>query len=309
MNVGKLITITFILAISTILIVIFTEEKKSQVLKPALAPAFQVGGRYTQSIDRLVSKVMPIDELDEKDLGQVSFDRFRRQHQHLRDENDRVVVYVNQAFDELRKFARKPFEYKVYVTNVPFPNAFAMPGGIIVVHLGLLDVVESEGELLSVLAHELGHIELGHCFQAVKYQLLSRKITGTSLGVIGDLANRILLQHSFSKTQEDEADEYAWTLLRNSAFDPRSMGMAFQSMKKGVSKDARQNQMRRDVDFLRDYFLSHPPIDQRISKFSEDAKSWWLLQPSGTRRYVGVKNLKRSIPFSRESFDDEWVAH
>ena len=51
----------------------------------------------------------------------------------------------------------RDFRYRVYVHDHPIPNAFAAPGGGIVVHSGLLEFAESENEVAMVLAHELAH--------------------------------------------------------------------------------------------------------------------------------------------------------
>ena len=57
----------------------------------------------------------------------------------------------------------------------PMPNAFALPGGVIIVTGGLLKTLKSEAELAAVLSHEMGHIELSHCLDTVRFQLLARK--------------------------------------------------------------------------------------------------------------------------------------
>jgi len=59
---------------------------------------------------------------------------------------------------------------------------FTLPSGVILVTKGLLETMQSESELVSILAHELGHIERGHCFDVVKYELLARKIKSEKLG-------------------------------------------------------------------------------------------------------------------------------
>ncbi len=72
---------------------------------------------------------------------------------------------------------------------------------------------------MSVMAHEMGHIELGHCFNAVKFELLARKTHEETLGKIADFAVPFLLHPSFSKTQENESDEYAYNLMIESQYD------------------------------------------------------------------------------------------
>ena len=89
---------------------------------------------------------------------------------------------------------------------------------------------QRDPELVAVLAHELGHIEQGHCVDAVKFRLLAEKLGERTFGQIVDFAVQMLVAHSFSKTQEDEADEYAYTAVVNGPYDPRGVGDSFRSL-------------------------------------------------------------------------------
>jgi predicted Zn-dependent protease len=102
--------------------------------------------------------------------------------------------------------------------------------------MDLPGALQSEAQVVSVLAHELGHIERGHCFDKVRFELVARKVGSDTLGALADFAAQLLLRHSYSKTTEDEADEYAWELLVNSEYDPRGVGGAFESLRRFAAK-------------------------------------------------------------------------
>jgi predicted Zn-dependent protease len=161
----------------------------------------------------------------------------------------------------------------------------------------LLSTLRSEAELVAVLSHEVGHIEQGHCFDAVKFQLVTAKVGAETLGELADLASRFLVRHAFSKTQENEADEYAWSRLTGSHYDPAAAGGAFAAMIAWVRASSPGGGGSAHANLLRDYFSSHPPLEIREAKYRERAESWWRSH-GGERRYTGSSNLtdRKSLP-------------
>jgi predicted Zn-dependent protease len=177
----------------------------------------------------------------------------------------------------------------------------ALPGGVILVTRELLSVLRSESEVVSVLAHEVGHVELGHCFDAVRFQLLTRKIGSSSLGALADMAAQMLLRHS--KTMEDEADQYAYELLLNSQYDPSGVGNSFASLRRYKAKARTPS----GLNPIRDYFMSHPPLEIREAEFKARAAVWWKMH-AGERRYVGQQNLTARKALNRLELKDEWAS-
>jgi Zn-dependent protease with chaperone function len=260
-------------------------------------------GHSTKAIDSLVSRVIPIDAMDEAELGQILAARYETST----NKQDPTYRYLNDLVRHQSPFLRKRFTYQVYVLEWQVPNATALPGGVILVTQGLLRVVTSEAELMSVLAHELGHVERGHCVDAVKFELFTRKIARISYGKIADIAVDLLVRHSFSKTLEDQADEYAFALLSESVYDPRGVGGAFEQLL-NYESGGRHVQRNARADPLRDYFMSHPPLALRKEKFQQRAEAWWRAHPN-ERRFVGRNNLvQRRSFYSGYQNAEEWTA-
>ena len=271
-------------------------------LESSLVPALELLGNPVKSLDRFVGRVVPVDELDERDLGRALRKRYDAQERA----DDPDSAYLNHLIAHVSTRVRKPFDYHVYVLDFPAPNAMALPGGGILVTSELLATLQSESELMAVLAHELGHIELSHCFDAVKFELLARKIGSAPLGQIADFAVRILVAHSFSKAEEAEADEYAYALLLHSHYEPRGAGRAFASL---LAWETRRGAGRRlsHADPFRDYFRSHPPLELRRDEFLARAGAWWRGHQE-ERRYVGEANLgQRRSFFSGFQASSEWT--
>ena len=280
---------------------LFIVEKPQPPLDSTFAPAFQLLGRTTKTFDRALSKTMPISDLDEKAYGEAIILRYRDRG----DLESKDCLYLNDLMQQISRFAKKPFHYKVFIMHMKEPNACALPGGVILVADGLLSTMKTEAEITSILAHEMGHIERSHCYDAVRFKLAARKIGSEPLGSLADFAVSLMLRHSFSKTQEDEADEYAYELILNTAYDPSAPGESFQQL---IEYKKKSSAVMGDdhSNIIRDYFLTHPPLTLRYEKFSGMAKQWWIRHQE-ERRYRGMENLRKRTCFDKKKFDNEWV--
>ena len=275
-------------------------ERVRSPLPSTLTTAFQVLGTPVKLLDRAVSRVVPVSALDERELG----DTLRLRYDATVIAGDPDQAYLDALVKDLGSFTRKPFPYRAYVISYGPPNAMALPGGVVVVTRTLLGAMRSESELIAVLAHELGHIERGHCFDAVRFQLLARKIHSDRLGALADIATQILLRHAYSKTTEDEADQYAYELVINSRYDPRGVGGSFASLRQSQGGAMQTPQ---HADPMRDYFASHPPLEIREAHFDARALQWWKQHPAD-RRYVGRRNLIQRKALGGFEVPEEWVS-
>ena len=106
------------------------------------------------------------------------------------------------------------------------PNAFALPDGLVVVTDELVALVQSDDELLSVLAHEAGHHEHRH---GMRQALQSSAVVVVAGFLFGDLSGTgslsvsipvLLLESGFSRTHEREADDFAFALLKRRGRSP-----------------------------------------------------------------------------------------
>ena len=288
----RLLALGMLLAASGGLVAVIAVHRVRTPLPASLAPAFQLLGTPVKALDHVVTRVIPVSAVDERDFGVVLRARYDLQAQPA----DTDFVYVNDVLSHISRVAVKPFEYRAYMLDSPVPNAMALPGGVVLVTDGLLRTLRSEAELAGVLGHELGHIERGHCLDAVKFQLLAEKVGAVPFGELVDFAVRLLVSHSFSKTQEDDADEYAYAVIENGPYDPRGVGAAFASLLAYVR--AAEVPAPTGVDPLRDYFSSHPPLEVREAKFRARAEAWWR-RHSGERRAVGERNLRDRVSVFR----------
>ena len=174
-----------------------------------------------------------------------------------------------------------------------------MPGGVLCVTKGLLDILENEAELAAILGHEIGHVERSHLFDALRGEMLSRKMgEPTRSTSLADLIHR-MLSFSYSKTQEDEADEYAFRLLVKMGYDPYALSRSFERLMEA------EHRLHLSGHLITDFFSSHPCTEHRIEKFRSKAKLWeehHLIKDL----YIGKKNFADRITFFETQFSDEW---
>lgn len=159
---------------------------------------------------------------------------------------------------------------------------------------------------MSVLAHEMGHIECGHCFRAAKFEILTKKMDSSTLGVVADFLNTLFFRHAYSKTQEAEADAFAYKAIIRTRYSPSSVAASFVELQNYVKSRGDTSSSDQSADIIRDYFMSHPPLQLRIAKYDAEARRWWATN-SGSRRYNGKKNLRDRVTLSQNSWDDEWT--
>ncbi len=270
-------------------------------VQATLAPAFQLAGRVTKHADRLLSKMTFTTKEDERAFGEMMVCEYEYGESPYFDTKDKDLAYLRSLCASLVSHASLSFDYKIFIDHSYTPNAYALPGGIIFVTKGLLKTLTSEAQLVSVLAHEMGHVELGHCADMVKFQILSKKINMPIGAALLDFLNRLALNHSFSKTQENEADEFGFTLLKQTMYDSRECAQAFKKLLADEGDHVKKN-------VIRDYFSTHPYTALRYNKFFSLAERWWFLNQH-EKRYVGRKNLQKRKAYQDPGFDDEWIGY
>ena len=129
-----------------------------------------------------------------------------------------------------------PYRFKVTVVQSDIVNAFALPGGYVVVFTGLLKKAESPEEVAGVLGHELNHVLLRHGLERIVKTLglvaVVAIFVGDQSGLIG-LAKRLgieLVTLKFGREQETEADLSGLRLLHRAKISPAGMIRFFERL-------------------------------------------------------------------------------
>jgi predicted Zn-dependent protease len=197
------------------------------------------------------------------------------------------------AFAEplMRAIPARGVQFKFHILESPEPNAFALPGGHIVVTTGLLKLADTPEELLGVIAHESAHVTQRH---ALRHEISGRGpiylvqiLTGGRSRALETLAypSELLAYESFSQEYEREADSVGWNYLVAAGINPHGMIDMFGKLEgqMEIVKDGREHPA----------FDSHPALGKRIAWL--EAK--WEKLPNQT----GFVPLTNAVPKLSES--------
>jgi predicted Zn-dependent protease len=183
----------------------------------------------------------------ERRIGESVMLEIRRDPAWLDDPE--VSSYLNRLGNRLASQSEEArLEFEFFALRDPTLNAFAMPGGFIGVHTGLILAAASESELASVLAHEISHVTQHHMARLMNKSgqgqvasLLSLAVAILAARSSPDLAMGAAMagqgvaiqnQLSYSRDFEREADRVGFGLLERSGYDIRGMGSFFERLQK-----------------------------------------------------------------------------
>jgi len=203
-------------------------------------------------------------------MGIDSFQQIKANNKISKDRNKQQYVrcVANHIIEALpQEWSGR--EWEVVVFDDDSANAFALPGGKIGVHTGLLDVAKTPSQLAAVVGHEIAHVLARHGAERVSLQVASQ--TGMQLADImarqhmeGSTEQQILMAGlgigtqvgvllPFSRAHESEADQYGLNLMARAGFNPAESITLWENMDK-ASKG------QRPPEFL----STHPEPENRI---------------------------------------------
>ncbi len=177
---------------------------------------------------------------------------------------------IRHGFGELREGLPQASHCRLEFRDSPFigPNAFALPGGTIVITDAMVNIAESPEEVLAVLAHELGHVERRH---AMRHVLQDSAAAVTTAAVTADAASlgvavaglpAVLAQARYSREFETEADDFAFQLLRRRGLSPEAFATLME----------RLTRKQQDAERAFAFVSSHPVTAERIRRAREAAR-------------------------------------
>lgn len=202
-------------------------------------------------------------------------------------ETDSYVKRVRKMTSGITSVNGTPLNFKVYKTNEV--NAFACADGSVRIYSGLLQAM-TDDEALGVIGHEIGHVALEHSKKQFKQALLTSALrdvvvsTGGKVAVLtssqlGDLGET-LMSASFSRKQENAADDYGYAFLKGLGKNPWAMAMAFEVLQRLSSNSTASGTQAASGTSVSQLFSTHPATADRISRMSEKATKDGYKRPS-----------------------------
>jgi predicted Zn-dependent protease len=170
-----------------------------------------------------------------------------------------ILQYINHLEQKVTRSSELPGCFVVKVLSDPEPNAYSLPGGFIYVTAGLIDLIDSEGELVAVLAHETGHVTARHQTR-IESETHSWGRLALVAGPAGYALRRYLgplLMLKLVRNSEYEADRLGLRYTVASGYDPLEFGRLLQT----AFADEQEND-----SFLDRLYDSHPPTKTRVER-------------------------------------------
>lgn len=254
--------------------------------------------RAQENLPTLGRGTTGLSKLDEDKLGWQFMLKARQTLDFIDDPE--LTEYINKLGHRLSSHSDEPKDtFHFYLAKSSDLNAFAVPGGYVVVYTGLLMATETEPELAAVMAHEIAHITQHHLSRMVEdtkgqgFKMLGALVAAILFGaqagtaaVLGTEANGISDQLRYQRGFEQEADARGIQTMVKAGYDPRAMVRFFEILERWT-RVAGSNV----PEFLRD----HPLTAKRIADAKERADQYPVPPPPDETDFYHVRAKIRAM--------------
>ena len=246
---------------------------------------------------------------EEARLGRSIMRAIRREGDIIDDPE--VTEYIQSIGHRLAAHANDgDYEFYFFVVDDPSINAFALPGGYIGVHTGLIEATRNENELAGVLAHEIAHVTKRHIARAVHANQRAGLLNlatmlgailaaaaadaggeGVQAAVMTGQALSVQNRIDFTRANEYEADRFGVQIMAAAGYDPNGMADFFAVMSREAGPSA-----ARVPEFLR----THPVTSNRIAETRGRARAYRGIETSDSLGYGLTKVRLDAIAHRRD---------
>ncbi len=213
---------------------------------------------------------------------------------------DNAASRTATRFYQSLHFRSEPYPIHINIVKSEVVNAFALPGGEIVVYTGILKQIKSADELAALLSHEASHVILRHTTRnlarSLAHYIMFSALIGDVSGLSAVLLNNAnsIYQLGYSRSLEQQADENGFNLMRSSGRTAQGFVWLFKTLKK------EEDNQQEGVKTISRYISTHPLTEDRIA---------WAQQHLNEHPFTGgkhsdsdrlFKQLKKEIAISEK---------
>ncbi len=213
---------------------------------------------------------MTVSEEREFQIGR-SVDKKVRQTMGVYLELPQLRAYVKKMAESIGRQSDRPnLIYRLEIVDTPDFNAFAVPGGFVYVHRGLLERMNSADELASVLGHEIAHVAARHSAEQIsRSQLLNFGLLALSVATHGSVQDygqiinlgSALAFNKFSRDDERQADYLGTKYMVKAGYNPLAALDLMHQLRK---------LQHTEPSALQVWFMTHPPTSERIANLTRE---------------------------------------
>ncbi len=246
---------------------------------------------------------------EEREYGEEIMRHIRADASFLGD--DETLDYLNRlGYRLVAAGSSQPYDFFFFPIRDKSLNAFALPGGFIAVHTGLVVAAETESELAGVIGHEIGHVTQRHIARMIEQSrgslamtigsillaILAARTGGNSGGnaavaiAMGTQAAMIQKQLAYSRDAEREADRVGLTTLANAGFDPKGMEGFFSKL---------QENSRYYESASTAYISTHPLTGERLSDMQNRTRAMGTIHHKDSLDFYLIRARLRVLQETR----------
>ncbi len=208
-----------------------------RILLAILVLTFTLAGCSTNPVTGEKNFVLPnLDESWEREVGQQMYAPMRQSQGGDYILDPALTEYVESVGNRLAEQSSRDLPYEFHILNDSIPNAWALPGGKIVVNRGLLTELESEAELAAVLGHEIVHADAAHGARQQSKGLLTQvgmmaammygvskaeSQAGQQIAMIVPQLGAQLITTKYGRDAERESDLYGMRYMSAAGYNPQ----------------------------------------------------------------------------------------
>lgn len=235
---------------------------------------------------------------DEQKIGRMIMRQLRASGDLVTDPE--ITEYIQALGQRLSLHAHEgQLSFTFFAIDAPDLNAFALPGGFVGIHTGLLLATESESELAAVLGHEIAHVSQRHLARSAEAAgqsglistaaMVAAILVGAATGAGGDAISAAVAvaqgsaaqsRINFTRANEYEADRVGIRFLNDAGFDPMAMPSFFETMSRRTAAAGSQ---------VPEYFRTHPVTSNRIAESRDRALNIGARQVPSSLNYFLAK--------------------
>ena len=265
---------------------------------------------FMDKITGVVAEQVPVEW--EEQLGKSAFGQYQVEAGLIDSEEAEQAL---QALTDplLNAVQDERYTYHVYISEDSDLNAFALPGGYIVLNAGLILAADNANEVLGVMAHEISHVTEQHSVRniigATGTYALVQAMFGDVSGILATVVSAapLLINQSYSRGFEAEADAKGFELLQRARVNPQGLITFFDKIiaeEKERMAQIEDEDTREIMEKTMGFLSSHPATEERIANLQaliDDAGNDYLdLEPEFQR----LQNIVRKIVAEKDSAED-----
>ena len=216
------------------------------------------------------SQLVTLSKAEEIALGEAAFLEVKSGSRPLDDERHRTVTRVGERI--AATVGRGDYRWEFLLVDNDEPNAFALPGGKVAFHTGILPYCENEDGIAAVMAHEVAHVLARHGAERLSQGRLL-ELGGAAVSAVFSggspalqrgvraaygMGGKVGVLLPFSRQHETEADEIGLVLMARAGFDPREAPRFWRRLLAGGKGGERS-----------EILSTHPGDEKRIRKLEE----------------------------------------